>query len=76
MQNGRGFTLIEMAVVLVIGGIILAAMVSTMNSFAVSSRDKATRTKEDAIKSALSTFLVRNTRLPCPAVSILAAPLL
>jgi hypothetical protein len=39
----------------------------------VNSREKATRTKLESIKTALSTFLVRNNRLPCPADRTLAA---
>lgn len=67
MRRASGFSLIEIAVVLFIVGIVLTATITALNSLSIGAREKSTRTKQEAIKSALSTFLVRNNRLPCPA---------
>lgn len=72
MHRPRGFSLIEIAVVLVIVGIILAAILSGLNALTIGAREKATRTKQETIKTALATFLVRNNRLPCPAIITIA----
>lgn len=69
MHRARGFTLIEMAVVVFIFGLLASAATAVVGSLIVSTREKATRTKQEAIKTALSTFLARNNRLPCPAIS-------
>lgn len=73
MHNARGFSLIEIATVLFIVGIILTAVIGGLNSLTIGAKEKATRVKQDAIKTALSTFLVRNSRLPCPVVITLAS---
>lgn len=68
----RGFTLVEMSVVLVIVGLILGAAMSLGNTLLQRSRIATTTQKEEAIKTALISFIARNNRLPCPAVPTLA----
>ena len=67
-----GFTLIEMAVVLVIIGLLLVAGIGLGTTQIELSRITATKIKQEAIKNALISFIARNNRLPCPAVSTLA----
>jgi prepilin-type N-terminal cleavage/methylation domain-containing protein len=68
MRNARGFSLIELAIVIFIVSILLGAMLGGLNALTIGAREKATRTKQEAIKTALASFLVRNNRLPCPAI--------
>lgn len=67
-DKAKGFSLIEIAVVIFIVSIALVAIATALTSLAVGAREKATRAKQETIKTALITFLVRNNRLPCPAV--------
>lgn len=71
MRRLRGFTLIEIAVVLFIGALLISGVVQYVTAQVTAARLSATRTKQEAIKSALINFLARNNRLPCPAVSTL-----
>lgn len=69
MQNRdreQGFTLAEMAVVVVIAGILLVAGVKVLTAQMDSASYSATRTKQEMIKQALITYLGNNRRLPCP----------
>jgi prepilin-type N-terminal cleavage/methylation domain-containing protein len=68
----RGFSLIEIAVVLVIVGLIFGGMVSAWTTRLVQQRIDTTKTNAEAIKSALTLFISRNNRLPCAAVAGLA----
>lgn len=69
-KDGRnyqhGFTLIEMAVVVVIIGILMAAGLKAASVQRDSAAYSATRTKQEAIKQALINYLRNNRRLPCP----------
>lgn len=67
-----GFTLVEMAVVLVIIGLLLVAGIGLGTTQIELSRITATKIKQEAIKNALISFIARNNRLPCPAVAALA----
>lgn len=62
-----GFTLVEMAVVLVIMGLIIGATVSFTAAQMDNAKMSATKTKQEAIRLALQSFVQRNGRLPCPA---------
>jgi prepilin-type N-terminal cleavage/methylation domain-containing protein len=66
-MRSRGFTLIELALVLTIialmGGVIASAMFSFINT----QRAVTTRAKLAAIDAALVSFVAVNRRLPCPA---------
>ncbi|MDP1717207.1 MAG: prepilin-type N-terminal cleavage/methylation domain-containing protein, partial [Burkholderiales bacterium] len=67
-----GFTLIEVAVVLFIIGLMMSGIVAFITSTIANRRIEVTRTKQEAIKTALITFIARNYRLPCPALATLA----
>lgn len=73
MQNNyKGFTLVEMAVVLVIIGLMLSAGMGFGTTQIQSAKIAATKQKQETIKLALINFISRNNRLPCPAVANLA----
>lgn len=63
----RGFTLLEMAMVLAIIGLIMGAAISATTALTNSSRISTTKSKENSIKTALINFIATNGRLPCPA---------
>lgn len=68
----RGFTLVEMAIVLVIIGLLLSAIVGVGNAQIQQARISSTKQKEDLIRIALVNYIIRNNRLPCPAVATIA----
>jgi prepilin-type N-terminal cleavage/methylation domain-containing protein len=68
----KGFTLVEMAVVLVIIGLMLGAVLGVGNAQIQQARISSTKTKQEAIKVALINYITRNNRLPCPAIATLA----
>jgi prepilin-type N-terminal cleavage/methylation domain-containing protein len=63
----RGFTLLEMAIVLVIVGFLLSGMLGGMSALQSVQRDDGTRRQLDEMRNALITFATINGRLPCPA---------
>lgn len=65
-RSQNGFTLIEMAVVVVIIGILMAAGLKVAGVQRDAAAYSATRTKQEAIKQALINYLRNNRRLPCP----------
>ncbi|HOY70268.1 MAG TPA: prepilin-type N-terminal cleavage/methylation domain-containing protein [Methylotenera sp.] len=68
----KGFTLIELSVVLVIMGLLMGAIFGAGSTQIAQARITSTKQKQEAIKLALISFIARNNRLPCPAVSNLA----
>ena len=73
MNKARGFTLIEIAVVLFIIAILAGAIAQYMTGQIATAKQGITQTRLAAIKSALTNFIVRNNRLPCPAIATLAS---
>jgi len=63
-MKARGFTLIEMAVVLVIAGIIISIVTTVLPSLLQSARIKKTRAILDKVDNALVGYLLANGRLP------------
>ena len=72
MKKHYGFTLLEMAIVLVIVTLIAGAGLSMANALRTNLGVSSTRMKHEAIKQAFITFIARNQRLPCPAIETLA----
>lgn len=67
-RRAVGFTLIEIAVVVLIAGILLTAGLSLVKSRLEAAQIEVTQKKQDAIKQALISYLGKYKRLPCPDV--------
>lgn len=66
-EMNSGFTLVEMAMVLLIITVLLAGLVPTISSQMEQQRTNETRKQMSEIKEALIGFALRNGRLPCAA---------
>jgi prepilin-type N-terminal cleavage/methylation domain-containing protein len=67
--SSRGFSLVEMAVVLLIIGLLMAGMLMPLSTQVEDRRIKETQETLEGIKEALIGFAVANGRLPRPATS-------
>lgn len=65
-----GFTLVELAVVLLIVTILLGGLVPTISSQMEQRQINQTRKQLDEIQQALIGFAIVNERLPCPATTV------
>jgi prepilin-type N-terminal cleavage/methylation domain-containing protein len=65
-KTNKGFTLVEMAVVLVIGATLLTAGLKVLSAQLENANYTKTKNKLDVIKDALTTYLAANNHLPCP----------
>lgn len=72
-RKARGFTLVELSIVLVIMSLVLGAGLTMLMAQIDSQRQSASRVKQEAIRSALTNYISRNSRLPCPADPTLAS---
>lgn len=71
VQSGireRGFTLIEIAVVLLIVGLMTVGLLDGYVAIRTNKGIADTNKNHEAILTALRTFLLHNNRLPCPAL--------
>jgi prepilin-type N-terminal cleavage/methylation domain-containing protein len=68
MNRQAGFTLIEIAVVVFLIGLLAAMGISALTSQLSNAAISATKKKQDTIKDALIAYLGKNKRLPCPAI--------
>lgn len=64
-----GFSLVEMAVVLAIVGVLISSMMFTLTAQVDQRNYNDTQTKLEAARDALLGYAVANGRLPCPATS-------
>lgn len=64
--SSRGFTLVELAIVLVIVGFLVSAFLTPLSAQLDQSRNAEGRRDLDEIKGVLLGFSVINGRLPCP----------
>lgn len=72
-QNNQGFTLVEVAIALVIVGLLMAGGMSLLSSSSDVARYKATQNSLNEIKQALQGYYVLNQRLPCPDTDVINA---
>lgn len=66
-QLPSGFTLIELAIVLLIVGLLLGGVLATLSTQLEQQRVSETRKALEEIKEALLGYAMANGRLPCPA---------
>ena len=71
-RRDRGFTLVEIAVVIVILALILTMLLGISSTMIAQQRREATRVRLAAADTALSLYVAQNRRLPCPADGSLA----
>lgn len=67
LASSTGFTLAEMAIVLVVVGLLLTSVLSTVSSQLEARNVAETQSRLNQIKEALIGFAQANGRLPCPA---------
>ena len=69
MKNecSKGFTLVEMAIVLLIVGLLLGGGLTVLTTQLEQQRVKDTQRLLDEVREALTGFAIANGRLPCPA---------
>jgi prepilin-type N-terminal cleavage/methylation domain-containing protein len=67
MKTSTGFSLIEMAVVLLIIGLLIGGFLSPLSSSLTHQKIKLTQQSLEEIKEALLGFAIIYQRLPCPA---------
>ena len=65
--RAAGFTLAEMAIVLLVVGLLLSSMLSTVSTQLDARNSRDMQTRMDQIKDALIGYAQVNGRLPCPA---------
>jgi prepilin-type N-terminal cleavage/methylation domain-containing protein len=66
-KAGLGFSLVEMAMVLVILGVMAALFLPATNALIDNGRRKDTRSKLETLEGAITRFVITTGRLPCPA---------
>jgi prepilin-type N-terminal cleavage/methylation domain-containing protein len=64
--SGRGFTLLELSIVLTLIGVVLAVGFTVMTAGLQASEFNATVARMDAIEKAILNYAVANNRIPCP----------
>jgi len=72
-RTARGFTLVEIAVVIVIMGFLLAMLIGITSNLVGQQRRDATRQRLANVETSLALFVSQNQRLPCPADGALTA---
>lgn len=66
-RPASGFTLVELAIALVIIALVLVLFIGASSGFISSKRNEVTSLKLKAIENAIALFVAQNKRLPCPA---------
>ena len=66
-ETQKGFTIIEIAIVLMVAGSLLAFLGSALLEFQQKRRESLTEYRLEKIRSSISTYLSNRGKLPCPA---------
>lgn len=66
-KNNKGFTFIELNVVMLILAVLFAGASITFSKLRSTSYSNDTKSKMDKIEKALKVYFLENSRLPCPA---------
>ncbi len=74
-QQCAGFSLIEMAMVLVVMGLIAGIGLQATSAFLSNERRRVTTARLAGLDTAFANYVAQNRRLPCPANGIIAAGL-
>lgn len=69
MKTTSGFTLLEMAIALVVIGLLVSGGIGLMSGVSDTSRYKSTQNNINEIKDVLQSYYLLNYRLPCPDTS-------
>jgi prepilin-type N-terminal cleavage/methylation domain-containing protein len=67
MKNNNGFTLVELTVVLIVGGLIMAGAAHAFYLWLVQHKMDVTRERMAVIQTAVTKYVQENGNLPCPA---------
>ncbi|QLG89656.1 prepilin-type N-terminal cleavage/methylation domain-containing protein [Chitinibacter bivalviorum] len=70
--KSSGFTLVEMAIVLLVVGLLMAGLLGPLSAQLEARRISETKSSLDVAKEALIGFALTNKRLPCPAIPTLS----
>lgn len=73
-RTTKGFTLIEMAVVVLLAGILLSFGVAMLSAHLDNTAHALTAKRQEALRDALVAYLLQNKRLPCPDDPAASAP--
>lgn len=66
-RRQHGFSLVELAMVLLVVGFLAALFLPATNTMMDNNRRQETRAKLEALEAAMTRFVMTNQRLPCPA---------
>jgi prepilin-type N-terminal cleavage/methylation domain-containing protein len=67
MKKIKGFTLVEVSIVMIIVGLMIAAGMAFQNSIMIKERASSTKTRIAAVENAIDAYVANAGTLPCPA---------
>lgn len=67
MKNNKGFTLLELSIVLLIMGFLTTSSITMTKGFINYQRHKDTKERLQTINFAINSYILKNKKLPCPS---------
>ncbi|MCB1532142.1 MAG: type II secretion system protein [Alphaproteobacteria bacterium] len=67
IQRDQGMTLIDLAIAVLVLGLILTPLIQMAKNYELKSRYEKTQENVEIVEAALKQFYYKNSRLPCPA---------